>query len=194
MYLIVQHSNSHLLHDKNRPETLISNEIKDILVTSNGNVWIATTQGLDLYNPENSQFIHYNTSTVPNFPSNGIMTLAEGSNGDLYIGHTHGGFTIFSPDNRSFKNFTHSPLNKIRSPTILYIPYLLTLILKSGLRPTTECHFLILSEKHSAISKMSAGFTTRCKEQFIMSIRLVMDEYGWVQCPTFVISIPKTQI
>ncbi len=76
---------SSFLHDKNRPETLISNEIKDILVTSNGNVWIATTQGLDLYNPENSQFIHYNTSTVPNFPSNGIMTLAEGNNGDLYI-------------------------------------------------------------------------------------------------------------
>lgn len=87
---------SSFLHDKNCPETLISNEIKDILVTSNGNVWIATNKGLDLYDSGNSQFIHYNTSTVPNFPSDDIMTLSEGSNGDLYIGHTHNGFTIFS--------------------------------------------------------------------------------------------------
>ena len=42
---------SSFLHDKNNQNTLISNEIKDILVTSNGNVWIATNQGLDLYNP-----------------------------------------------------------------------------------------------------------------------------------------------
>lgn len=104
------------MHDKNSPETLISNEIKDILVTSNGNVWIATNQGLDLYNPDNSQFIHYNTSTVPDFPSNDIMTLAEGSNGDLYIGHTSSGLTIFSPDNNSVKNFTHSPQNKNTLP------------------------------------------------------------------------------
>ena len=67
--LIVQHSNFHLFcMIKNNQNTLISNEIKDILVTSNGNVWIATNQGLDLYNPDNSQFIHYNTSTVPDFP------------------------------------------------------------------------------------------------------------------------------
>ena len=37
---------SSFLHDKNCPETLISNEIKDILVTSNGDVWIATNKGL----------------------------------------------------------------------------------------------------------------------------------------------------
>lgn len=107
---------SSFLHDKNCPETLISNEIKDILVTSNGNVWIATNKGLDLYDSGNSQFIHYNTSTVPNFPSNDIMTLSEGSNGDLYIGHTHNGFTIFSPENKTLKNFMPSPQNKNSLP------------------------------------------------------------------------------
>ena len=107
---------SSFLHDKNRPETLISNEIKDILATSDGNVWIATAQGLDLYDPGKSAFIHYNTSTIPGFPSNGIMSLAEGSNGNLYIGHIHGGFTIFSPNDNSIKNFTHSPLNKNSLP------------------------------------------------------------------------------
>ena len=107
---------SSFLHDKNRPETLISNEINDILVTSNGNIWIATNKGLDLYDSDNSRFIHYNTSTVPDFPSNDIITLTEGSNGDLYIGHTHDGFTIFSPDRKSFKNFRHSPLNNNSLP------------------------------------------------------------------------------
>lgn len=169
---------SSFLHDKNNQNTLISNEIKDILVTSNGNVWIATNQGLDLYNPDNSQFIHYNTSTVPDFPSNDIMTLAEGSNGDLYIGHTYNGFTIFSPDNNSFKNFTHSSQNKIHFRIILSILYLLIPILKYGLQPTADYRFLIPSEKHSAISKMSVEFTIRYKELSIMSIVPVMTEYG----------------
>ena len=169
---------SSFLHDKNNQNTLISNEIKDILVTSNGNVWIATNQGLDLYNPDNSQFIHYNTSTVPDFPSNDIMTLAEGSNGDLYIGHTYNGFTIFSPDNNSFKNFTHSSQTKIHFRIILSILYLLIPILKYGLQPTADYRFLIPSEKHSAISKMSVEFTIRYKELSIMSIVPVMTEYG----------------
>ena len=138
-------------------------------------------QGLDLYNPDNSQFIHYNTSTVPDFPSNDIMTLAEGSNGDLYIGHTYNGFTIFSPDNNSFKNFTHSSQNKNSRPLHKRgrsILYLLIPILKYGLQPTADYRFLIPSEKHSAISKMSVEFTIRYKELSIMSIVPVMTEYG----------------
>ena len=100
------------------------------------------------------------------------MTLAEGSNGDLYIGHTYNGFTIFSPDNNSFKNFTHSSQNKNS------LLYLLIPILKYGLQPTADYRFLIPSEKHSAISKMSVEFTIRYKELSIMSIVPVMTEYG----------------
>lgn len=169
---------SSFLHDKNNQNTLISNEIKDILVTSNGNVWIATNQGLDLYNPDNSQFIHYNTSTVPDFPSNDIMTLAEGSNGDLYIGHTYNGFTIFSPDNNSFKNFTHSSQNKNSLPDNTIHSIFVDTNSKIWIATNCGLSLLIPSEKHSAISKMSVEFTIRYKELSIMSIVPVMTEYG----------------
>lgn len=107
---------SSFLHDENDAGTLISNEIKDILVTSTGNVWIATSKGLDLYDPDNLRFIHYNKLTVAGFPSDGINALYEGTNGDLYLGHIHDGFTVFSPENKSFKNFKNVPHDKNSLP------------------------------------------------------------------------------
>lgn len=98
---------SSFLHDKNDDKTLASNIITDILATSRGEIWISTNKGLELYNPDNNEFIHYNKSTVPDFPSDEINTLAEGFNGDLYIGHSNCGFTIFSPKDKHIRNFRH---------------------------------------------------------------------------------------
>lgn len=95
------------LHDANDPASLISNEIKDILVTTKGDVWIATDKGLDKYDAVNGQFIHYNSSTFAGFPPEGVNTLAEGTHGRLYLGHIHGGFSILSPEEKQIRNFKH---------------------------------------------------------------------------------------
>lgn len=98
---------SSFLHNPDDNETLISNEIRDILVTSKDDVWIATDRGLDLYDRYHSKFIHFNKSTVPGFPANGINALAEGANGDLYLGHLGEGFTVFSPESKRIRHFEH---------------------------------------------------------------------------------------
>ena len=67
---------------------------------------------------------------------------------------------------------------RIHFRIILSILYSLIPILKSGLQPTADYRFLIPSEKHSVILKMSVEFTIRYKEPYIMSIVPVMAEYG----------------
>ncbi|MDL2212624.1 response regulator [Bacteroides sp. OttesenSCG-928-N06] len=95
------------LHDASDNNSLISNEVMDILVASDGSVWIATIKGLELYDPHSAQFIHYNASTVPGFPSDGINTLAEGVNGEIYLGHFYRGFSVFTPQDKKIRNFRH---------------------------------------------------------------------------------------
>lgn len=99
---------SSFLHDKNNNKSLSSNEITGILATSGGEVWISTAnKGLELYNPDNEEFIHYNKSTIPDFPSDEVCTLTESFDGNLYIGHANCGFTIFSPQDKHIRNFSH---------------------------------------------------------------------------------------
>ena len=120
------------------------------------------------------------------------LTLAEGSNGDLYIGHTYNGFTIFSPDNNSFKNFTIHLKTKIHFRIILSILYLLIPILKYGLQPTALSLF-DPSEKHSAISKMSIGIHYTI-QRAIYNVYGTSDDRIWVGTVSiFVISTPKIQ-
>lgn len=97
------------IHDSSNGNSLISNEVTDVLVASNGNVWIATTKGLELYNPDTARFIHYNASTVTGFPRDGISTLTEGVNGEIYLGHFYEGLSVFTPKNNKIRSFKYVP-------------------------------------------------------------------------------------
>lgn len=110
------------MHEESDDNSLVSNEVMDILVASDGKVWIATSKGLDLYDAAASGFIHYNPQTVDGFPSDGINTLAEGANGEIYLGHFRGGFSAFIPADKKIKNFRRRsgnpnslPNNKVHS-------------------------------------------------------------------------------
>lgn len=104
-------------HNKNDNGSLVSDKVNDILITSTGDAWIATDKGLDLYDSHAAQFIHYNTLTVPGFPSNEINTLTAGSNGEIYIGHGCEGFSIFTPKDKKIKSFKHLPDNPNSLPS-----------------------------------------------------------------------------
>lgn len=95
------------VHDKTKSNSLISDEVMDVLVDSDGNVWVATNKGLELYDPDTAGFIHYNASTVEGFPMDGINTLTEAANGCIYLGHFYEGFSIFTPSDKKIRNFKH---------------------------------------------------------------------------------------
>lgn len=83
--------NSEELSIFNTENGLISNDIRDILQTRNGIIWLATREGLTGY--LNNQFRHY--SKEDGLASNRIRALAQSPEYDLLIG-TRGGLTVLS--------------------------------------------------------------------------------------------------
>ena len=81
-------------------------------------MWIATLNGLDVYDPRNATLKHYHKSDAPNsLGDNFVISLCEDRHGDIWIGtgsyvnkfdKKHGKFTYYSqaeglPNNRIFE-------------------------------------------------------------------------------------------
>ena len=97
-------------HNANEQSSLITNDITNIFASSDGNIWICTFwKGIDYFDKEKEQFIHYNTNTVLGLGSDHIWSLAEGKNDQLYIGHANEGFSILSIKEKTAKNYRHIP-------------------------------------------------------------------------------------
>jgi signal transduction histidine kinase/ligand-binding sensor domain-containing protein/DNA-binding response OmpR family regulator len=104
-------------NNSNDPNALSSNEIWDIFVSSQGQVWVGTSRGLELYSDEIDGFIHYNHETLPGFPGAGVVSITEGSAGELYLGHSNNhGLTIFNPATKAIRNFLRNPADKNSIP------------------------------------------------------------------------------
>ena len=96
------------VHQTGNDASLVSNIINDIQMAADGSVWIATDKGVDQYLPDTQEFIHYNSHTVPHFPTGRVKCIAVGDDGLLYIGFIHNGFSLFNPTDRTIKNYTHA--------------------------------------------------------------------------------------
>lgn len=101
---------SSFTHDRNDNNSISSDAITDVMVSSKGEIWIATKDnGINKFDSKNKRFIRYNQTTLPELPSNKILCLAEGTNGDIYIGHLEDGLSVFSPDDHTIRNFKTRP-------------------------------------------------------------------------------------
>lgn len=99
-------------HDENNPESLITDDITKIIAANDGNLWICTYwKGVDYFDKQTGKFTHYNTESIPGFPSNHIWCAVDGGNGFLYIGHVDRGLSILSIKDKTVQNFMHNPQN-----------------------------------------------------------------------------------
>ena len=99
-------------HDEKDPSSLITNDITKIVAAADGNLWICTYwEGIDYFDKQTGKFTHYNTKTVSGLASNHIWSVADGGNGQLYVGHVHNGFSVLSIKNKKAKHFSHNPQN-----------------------------------------------------------------------------------
>lgn len=90
---------------------LPQNEVHDLLQDQRGAIWMATQQGVAVY--DGVQFAYYNTES--GLPSNIIYCFYEDVKGHIWIG-THKGLVVF--DGVEFKTFTQEdglPSNIIKS-------------------------------------------------------------------------------
>jgi ligand-binding sensor domain-containing protein len=100
------------VHDDNDPKSIISNAVTDVVNDAKGNLWVSTfSDGVDYYDKQKKEFIHYNRTTLPALESNGVWSVADDKKGNLYIGHVSNGLSILSIADRSVKNFVHEDAN-----------------------------------------------------------------------------------
>lgn len=96
-------------HEPDNEHSLSSNNVSDIFITTQGKVWVSTSDnGFNLYNKEANQFKHFNKNVIPGLPSNNIECVFEDTNGDLYIGHANDGLTILSSVDNKLRNYRHT--------------------------------------------------------------------------------------
>ncbi|WP_288222329.1 two-component regulator propeller domain-containing protein [uncultured Clostridium sp.] len=99
------------LNNPNNDKSIASNSIRDILMDSDGIVWVATDNGLSRLNNKNNSFINYKSKVYDpqSIVSNNILSLFEDNSGSIWIG-TYDGISIFNMEN-SFINYKKDPFD-----------------------------------------------------------------------------------
>ena len=104
-------------HNDSIPSSLITNDVTHISPAKDGNLWLSTYyRGIEYFNKNTGEFVHFNTNTFPDLPSNNTWTVLEDENGNIYIGHVKHGMSIISLKSKSIKNFRHNPQNRNSIP------------------------------------------------------------------------------
>ena len=106
------------LHNPDNPHSLITNDVTDITPAAQNEdgLWVSTYyRGIEYLDVNSGQFTHYNKNTVPALSCEQTWTVLDGGDGNLYIGHVSGGFSILSLKDKSVKNFQ----NRSGDPTSL---------------------------------------------------------------------------
>ncbi len=93
---------THYYHVENDPTSLSSDFIESIFENEQGNIWIGTRDGLNLF--KDGQFIRYKANTDEHtIPSNQIRGISGSHGGGLWIATYGGGLSLFK--NGRFTNF-----------------------------------------------------------------------------------------
>ena len=88
------------------PDKLPENYISNIFRDSKGNLWIGTFGGgFSLFDPQKGTFQTYDDED--GLSNNNVCAIIESKSGHLWIS-TIDGISDFNPEDKSFKNYTHS--------------------------------------------------------------------------------------
>lgn len=94
------------IHYRNNPSSdtsLSSNTVLSILMDSSGRLWAGTENGLNLLDPVDNTFTHFNEAD--GLVNNVVYGILEDGKGNLWLS-TNKGISCFDPDNGTFINYT----------------------------------------------------------------------------------------
>jgi signal transduction histidine kinase/ligand-binding sensor domain-containing protein len=98
-------------HNNKDPKSLRDNGIYSLMKDKNGIIWIGTQSGLDYYDTKINKFIRDKSlPSLPGIPSEPtVFTIMQSSSGEIWIGTYSGGFFVYNPKDKTFKNYTNNP-------------------------------------------------------------------------------------
>lgn len=100
---------THYKHDSNNKNSITDSYIQDLLEDKAGNLWVATSGGLDRYDREKNVFIHYKNGDA----TYDINDIFQDSKGRIWLGTSQGLF-LFNADTGVFKTW-HLGDQKLKS-------------------------------------------------------------------------------
>lgn len=101
-------------HDPNDPKSISDNDLFDILLADDGDLWISTSNGgLNYYSKSSDSFKAYmhDPSNPNSISANHLRELAYLRNGNLLIGSYEDGLNILDLKSMEFKNYQHEASN-----------------------------------------------------------------------------------
>jgi len=118
MLLIKDKVIKNFVHKEGDPNSLPDNDVRCIFIDKSENIWIGTSNGLAIFNPETEQFtcFYHQKDKSNSLASNTIYTITQTNDNRLWIGTERGGVSILdirkemflSPENISFQNIYQS--------------------------------------------------------------------------------------
>jgi hypothetical protein len=101
----------YLFHIPGDKKTPASSSIAALETAGSDSFWIGTSDaGLDLYNYESDEVLHFSDENQSDILANEIRCLANDQKGNLYIGYWAGrGFGIYNYKQEKIRNFSYNP-------------------------------------------------------------------------------------
>lgn len=103
-----------ILKNYSTKDGLVDNKIKDVMIDSKGYLWIGTTDGLSILNPETDEVIDINKIINENInkgknQNNYIRHIYEDKQGNYYLGLLkQNGLCVINPKDKTIKHYKHS--------------------------------------------------------------------------------------
>lgn len=100
-------------NDLNNPESLSSSYVSDLLIDAQERLWVATREGLNLYDPVSDTFTRYqhDPTNSHSLSHNVVTSLAEGAEGKLWVATSGGGLNLFDPKTETSARYQHNADN-----------------------------------------------------------------------------------
>ncbi|MBK0382352.1 response regulator [Pedobacter sp. SD-b] len=100
---------------------LCSNIIRKILVDKDGFLWIATLNGISIYDPVNQEFKNqlHNPEESTSLNQNSIYDIFQDQVGSIWVGTYYGGVNVYHPNAITFKVYKHYSYKNSLSSNII---------------------------------------------------------------------------
>lgn len=96
-------------HDKNNPDSPLSDEITCLKQDARGDIWFSTYTGcVGRYNSTSGTFTAFNSSTVKGMAEGNIRCIELSSDGKVYAGYFGEGFAVINPDTMTAEQYVRT--------------------------------------------------------------------------------------
>lgn len=120
------------VHRNNDPNSISFNLVRTLEEDDDGNIWIGTIKGLNVFNPRTEEFRHYfHTAKPGGLSHSNVISLHKDLSGNMWIGTLTGGLNLYDNKTDTFRRYLKSNTNSINdnivraiyqpSPDKLYI-------------------------------------------------------------------------